>query len=127
MNSGTLARPKVPLAKAPLAKTLLPKSTPHAAFGRTVRNEARLAWRQPAGLIFGTGVPLLLLIIFGELPSFHQPQASLGGLALFQVYVPIILTFVIAILRLIGLPAPNAPARCCWPSCSPRSRCSLSA
>jgi ABC-2 type transport system permease protein len=108
MNSDTLARPKAPLSKALLAQglTLLPRSTPRAAFGGTVRNEARLAWRQPAGLIFGIGVPLLLLIIFGELPSFHQPQASLGGLALFPVYVPIVLTFVIAILGLIGLPAP---------------------
>ena len=38
-----------------------------------------LAWRLPAGLIFGIAVPQLLLIIFGELPSFHQPQSSLGG------------------------------------------------
>jgi ABC-2 type transport system permease protein len=106
MNSHTMARPKAPLSKTLLSKALLPERTPRAAFGQIVRNEARLAWRLPAGLIFGVAVPLLLLVIFGELPSFHQPQASLGGLALFSVYVPIIIAFVIAILGLIALPAP---------------------
>src|ERR1035441_626082 len=38
-------------------KTLLPKTAPRAAFGTIIRNEARLAWRLPAGLIFGIAVP----------------------------------------------------------------------
>ena len=63
---------------AQLSKALLPRTAPRAAFGKIVLNEARLAWRLPAGLIFGVAVPLLLLIIFGEIPSMHQPQASLG-------------------------------------------------
>jgi hypothetical protein len=54
---------------------------PRAAFGKIVRNEARLAWRQPSGLIVGVGISLALLIIFGEIPVFRQSSASLGGLA----------------------------------------------
>ncbi len=90
---------------AQLSKALLPRTAPRAAFGKIVLNEARLAWRLPAGLIFGVAVPLLLLIIFGEIPSMHQPQASLGGLTLFPVYVPILISMAIAILALISLPA----------------------
>jgi ABC-2 type transport system permease protein len=105
MNTYTLPRPKALLSKAPLAKALLPKTAPRAAFGKIILNEVRLAWRLPAGLIFGVAVPLVLLIIFGEIPSFHQPQPSLGGLVLFPVYVPIIICMAIAILGLISLPA----------------------
>jgi ABC-2 type transport system permease protein len=105
MNTQTLPQPKALLAKA-LPSALLPRTVPRAAFGKIVLNEARLAWRLPAGLIFGVGVPLLLLIIFGELPSFHQPQPSLGGLALFPLYVPIIISFSIGLLALISLPGP---------------------
>ena len=51
---------------------------PRAAFGKIVRNEARLAWRQPSGLIVGVGISLALLIIFGEIPAFRQSSASLA-------------------------------------------------
>ena len=119
MNTQTLPQQTLPPHKSPpktllsvaqlstahLSKTLLPKTAPRAAFGKIVRNEARLAWRLPAGLIFGVAVPLLLVIVFGEIPSMHQPQASMGGLTLFPVYVPIIICMAIAILGLISLPA----------------------
>ena len=88
-----------------LPNALLPKTAPRAAFGKIVLNEARLAWRLPAGLIFGVGLPLVLVIIFGEIPGMHQPQASMGGLTLFPVYVPILISMAIAILALISLPA----------------------
>ena len=116
MNTHTLPRPKAPhsetllpkarLSNVRLANTLLPETAPRAAFGQIVRNEARLAWRLPAGLIFGTGLPVLLLIIFNQIPSFHQTQADLGGLTPFDVYVPILISMVIAIIALISLPGP---------------------
>ena len=43
------------------------------AFGQVVRNEARLVRRQPTNMIGSIGLPVVLMIIFGELPSFHQP------------------------------------------------------
>ncbi len=111
MNTHTLPRPKAvlsktPISKTPISKTLRPKTAPRAAFGKIVLNEARLAWRLPAGLIGGIALPLVLLIIFGEIPAFHQTQASLGGLTAFDVYVPILISFVIAILGLNSLPLP---------------------
>jgi ABC-2 type transport system permease protein len=79
---------------------------PRAAFGKIVHNEARLAWRQPAGIIGAVGVSLLLLIIFGELPAFRASSADLGGLSAFDVYLPILISFVIAVLALSYLPGP---------------------
>ena len=43
--------------------TLARPRAPSAAFAPMVLNEARLAWRQPAGMIAGAGVALLLLVI----------------------------------------------------------------
>ena len=50
-----------------------------AAFGQIVRNEARLVRRQPTNMIGSIGLPVVLMIIFGELPSFHQPVAAWAG------------------------------------------------
>src|SRR5450755_2391995 len=83
----------------------LPGTARRAAFGKIVVNEARLAWRRPIGLIGGVGIPVLL-VIFGEVPAFQQPAASLGGLTAFGVYVPILAVFALAMLALMGLPIP---------------------
>jgi ABC-2 type transport system permease protein len=76
-----------------------------------VLNEARLAWRIPLGLLFGLALPLLLLVIFGSLPAFSKPSKALGGLTYFNVYVPILIAFVIAALALFSLPSPLATYR----------------
>jgi ABC-2 type transport system permease protein len=79
---------------------------PRAAFGQIVLNEARLAWRQPAGIIVAIGISLLLLVIFGAVPVFQQSSARLGGLSAFDVYLPILIAFSIAVLALTYLPGP---------------------
>jgi ABC-2 type transport system permease protein len=87
------------------------KAVSGAAFGKIVLNEARLAWRQPGGLAAGVGIPVVLTVIFGELPKFEQPQASFGGLTYFDVYVPVLAVFAITILAVWGLPVPLASYR----------------
>jgi ABC-2 type transport system permease protein len=77
-----------------------------SAFGQVVRNEARLVWRQPTNMIGSIGLPVVLMIIFGELPSFHQHISVLGGLPLFDTYVPIIMVLGLTMLTLLGLPGP---------------------
>ena len=84
----------------------LPGTARRAAFGRIVLNEARLAWRRPVALVAGVALPVLLLVIFGELPKFHQTQSVLGGLTMFELYVPILAAFSVAMLALLGLPMP---------------------
>ena len=83
-----------------------PRAAPGAAFGQLVRNEARLAWRQPTSLIGGLALPTALLIIFSFIPTFRQPQAALGGSSPLDLYVPILIGFSLAMLALFGLPIP---------------------
>jgi ABC-2 type transport system permease protein len=71
-----------------------------------VLNEARLAWRQPAGMIAGAGIALLLLLVFGEIPAFNQSSAKLGGYSPFDVYIPILMCFSIALIAFTYLPGP---------------------
>jgi ABC-2 type transport system permease protein len=79
---------------------------PRAAFGQIVRNEARLAWRQPSGIIVSIGISLGLLVIFGEIPVFRKTSASLGGLTAFDIYIPILIAFAIGIIAFTYLPGP---------------------
>jgi ABC-2 type transport system permease protein len=66
--------------------------------------ELKLFLREKSGPAFGVGLPLLLLIIFGNLPFYHQRRADLGGRTLLDAYVPILVAFVLAMLALNVLP-----------------------
>ena len=90
MNASVLERPRAP----------------RAAFGYIVRNEARLTWRQPAGMIVGIGISLGLLVLFGEVSVFKQSSARLGGLSAFDIYIPILIAFSIGVIALVYLPGP---------------------
>ncbi len=85
--------------------------TARVAFGKIVLNEARLAWRNPRGLIFGVGLPALMVVIFGELPKAQVHHSSLGGLTRFNVEVPVLISFVIAAMALYSLPVSLASYR----------------
>jgi ABC-2 type transport system permease protein len=84
----------------------LPGTAPRAAFGKIVLNEARLSWRRPVGLFAGAVLPVLLLVVFGEMPAFKHTLPGLGGATLFDVYVPVLMVFGLAMLALLGLPIP---------------------
>ena len=84
---------------------------PRAAFGRLVASEWRLTLRTPTGLVWGLGMPILLLVIFGSVPALHDPIPGLGGLSFFQAYLPILIALSLALLALIGLPVPLASYR----------------
>ena len=80
----------------------LPSPARRTAFGKVVLNEARLTWRRPVALIAGLALPVLLLVIFGEVPAFHQADPALGGLTAIDLYVPILAVFSLAMLALVG-------------------------
>jgi ABC-2 type transport system permease protein len=84
----------------------LPTRQRRTAFGKIALNEARLAWRRPVVQVAGLGIPVVLVILFGEMPAFHQQMLSLGGLTLFDVYVPILMAFALGMLALLGVPIP---------------------
>jgi ABC-2 type transport system permease protein len=81
-------------------------TAPRAAFGQIVRNEVRLALRRPISLIGGIGLPVALLVIFGQIPAFKQVLPSFGGGSIFDAYVPVLMCFGLALLALVGLPGP---------------------
>lgn len=89
--------------------SLLPAGTPRSAFGKLLTAEARYQWRVPVGLIFGIGVPVMLVIIFGLIPAANTPDES--GLTPFSWYFPSLLTLAIAMLALIFLPTHLAEYR----------------
>jgi ABC-2 type transport system permease protein len=79
-------------------------SAPRTALTRLAIVEARLFLRERVGVIWGIGFPLVLLIIFGNIPAFRQPSSDLGGLTYLDAYVPILIVFVVAMLSLNALP-----------------------
>ena len=76
-----------------------------SALRRLTITESRLYVRERIGPIWGLGFPLLLLIIFGSIPSFNRPNADFGGRTELDVYVPVLIAFVTAMLALVALPA----------------------
>ena len=115
----TLSLPQTPTSTTTSTSASASASTPaktrshqrRAAFGQVVLNETRLTWRRPVGLIAGVALPLLLLIIFGNLTPFKQHLAAFGGGTIFDAYVPILTAFALAMLALLGLPLPLANYR----------------
>jgi ABC-2 type transport system permease protein len=107
------------LPQTTTTSTSTPASTPadsrsrqrRAAFGQVVLNEIRLTWRRPAALVGGVALPLVLLIIFGNLTPFKQVLPEFGGQTIFDAYVPILISFGLAMLALLGLPIPLASYR----------------
>src|SRR5215469_13415338 len=89
----------------------LPTASRRTAFRKIVQNEARLAWRRPVGILAGVAIPVLIVVIFGNIAVFHRPSPDLGGFTAFNVYVPILAVFSMAMIALLGLPVPLANYR----------------
>jgi ABC-2 type transport system permease protein len=66
--------------------------------------ELKLFLREKSGPAFGVGLPILLLVVFGNIPFYRRPRADLGGLTLLDTYVPILIVFVLAVLALNVIP-----------------------
>lgn len=80
-------------------------------YGVLVATELRLAWRYPVGLVFGLGLPMLLLVIFGSIPSLTRPSKEFGGISFFTLYAPTLIVLVLLVLALLGLPGQMANYR----------------
>jgi ABC-2 type transport system permease protein len=68
------------------------------------RVEFRLFLRERVGPVWGIGLPVLLLVIFGAIPSFKKVQPGYSGLTILDAYVPILITMSLALLALIAMP-----------------------
>jgi len=68
--------------------------------GTLVRNEMRLALREPGFILFGVGMPIVLVIILGCVPSFREANPDLDGARTIDVYLPIAIIMAMALLGL---------------------------
>ncbi len=76
-----------------------------------VLTELRLARRTPSYLIVALGIPVLLVIIFGSIPSLTQPKKDFGGVSFFTIYTPTLMVLVLIVLGLLSLPSQMASYR----------------
>ena len=84
---------------------------PIAAFWRLCATEAKLSWRTPVGPVLGMGLPVVLLLIFANIPMFNQANPDLGGRTVLGLYAPILSMFALAWLGLVSLSMPLATYR----------------
>jgi len=75
------------------------------AYRMLVLTELRLAWRTPSYLVVALGIPVLLLVIFGSIPSLTQPKKEFGGVSFFTIYTPTLMVLVLIVLGLLSLPS----------------------
>jgi ABC-2 type transport system permease protein len=78
------------------------RAIPRPAWSRLARTETRLFLREPMALFWGLVFPLVLLIVMGV--ASDGPKKDLGGLRLVDVYTPILIGFVIAVLAVNAVP-----------------------
>jgi ABC-2 type transport system permease protein len=102
------------------AQPLTPHRRPHLlpefrmtgnGFRTLVRTQARLLCREPAVVLSGVVLPLALIIVFGSIPSFSKPAASLGGRTTLDVYVPTFAMLSSVLTALTALPVTFADLR----------------
>lgn len=89
----------------PAVATAVPAPSLTTGRGRILlRTELRLFLREPVTLFWGVAFPVILLAIIGAVPSSRTPDADLGGLRFVDVYLPVMLAFVLAMLAFNALP-----------------------
>src|SRR5215831_17176991 len=73
--------------------------------------ELKLFLREPLAVFFAVVFPALLVGILGSVPGFREPQRSLGGQRVIDLYVPIAVAFVVVMLALSVAPSALAAYR----------------
>jgi ABC-2 type transport system permease protein len=73
--------------------------------------ELKLYLRERAGPIVSFALPLLLLIVFGVIPTFKNPNASLGGFTVLDTYIPVLIVLSLSLVSLTIMPGVLASYR----------------
>lgn len=84
---------------APVPQTALPRTTGWLAL---TASEARLQWREPAGVIIPLGLPLLILVMNG---MGAKAFTGAGPRTFDTIATPVVLAMIVAITALTNLPA----------------------
>ncbi|MFF9345865.1 ABC transporter permease [Streptomyces sp. NPDC014734] len=76
-------------------------ATPWAA---VLRAETRLFLREPGSLFWILGFPVVLLTVLGLIPSFRDPDETLGGRRVIDLYVPVAVLLAMIMAGLQAMP-----------------------
>jgi ABC-2 type transport system permease protein len=82
-----------------------------SATWRLIKAESKLSIRDKVGPLWGVGCPLIVLVILGIVPALREPVEAAGGLTYFDLYVPVLILFNLAILAMTALPTTLAGYR----------------
>jgi ABC-2 type transport system permease protein len=88
-----------------------PQARRRSPLARLTLTELRLFLREPLVFFWGIVFPLLLLVIFGNIPAFKKPESSYGGLTVLDVYIPILIVLMLALLSFVAMPTVLASYR----------------
>jgi ABC-2 type transport system permease protein len=69
-------------------------------FAKLTLSELRLFLREPLTGFFAIAFPTVLVIILGSIPAFREVSPDLGGLRVIDLYVPIAVALILAMLGL---------------------------
>jgi ABC-2 type transport system permease protein len=76
-----------------------------SVLGRLTLTELKLFVRERVGPVFAIGLPLVLLIVFGNIPFYNEHRKNFDGFTLLDLYLPILAAFVLATLSFNVVPA----------------------
>lgn len=83
----------------------VPRRLGRHAWAQMVLTEARLTWRDTAGLVVPFGLPVLIMLMNG-LGSDREGVPQFGGLPALDAYVvPMVLVMVVAMLGIVNMPS----------------------
>ncbi len=68
------------------------------------RVELKLFLRERVGPVWGVGFPIILLVIFGAIPSFKKVLDGSGGLTVLDSYLPVLVVMSLGLLGFVSLP-----------------------
>jgi ABC-2 type transport system permease protein len=74
-----------------------------SALSRLTVTETKLFFREPMVVFFALAFPPILFVILGAIPAFREPEETLGGLRVIDLYAPIIVAMGVAVFALNSL------------------------
>lgn len=81
------------------------RTTSTSPTAKMILVEIKLVSRDLGSVIFGLTFPAILLLVLGLIPGFTDPDPDLGGLALIEIYTPIVLILTLAMVGVSSLGA----------------------
>jgi ABC-2 type transport system permease protein len=88
----------------PAAAAASPGGRRRSPLAQLTRVEFKLFLREKVGPVWGVGFPILLLVIFGSIPSFKTVLDGSGGLTVLDTYIPVLVVMSLALLGFVSLP-----------------------